>query len=746
MIKLAILIDVLKNTEGGAERQVYEFAKRIDKEKFSVYLFVLHQQNIPDEVKQIGIKAMALSIKRSYGLRGILAGFKLRRFLKQKGIDILMTYHFASDIWGTIFGKLAGVPVIVSNRRDAGFWRKKPHIWAYRFVNRWVDKIIVVSQAVGQMVIKEEAVSEEKIELIYNGVEINKFNSWLMAHGLQLKVSLGIENNEVVVGMVANFSWVKGYEYFIDAAKLVLEKVPKTKIILVGDGPERKRSAYSVERSGLEKKVLFLGTRKDISELLQIMNICVLSSISEGLSNTLLEYMAAGKPVIATAVGGNIEVIENEKNGILVPAKDALALSKQIIRLLANKELAQKLAIEAKKTVSEKFNLNRQIKTLESSLENTVKKEIRVMHLISSNGVFGAEKVMLNLAANMNYNGIKSRIVVIKNLHNPHLEVFEEALRRNIPAGFVESRGRLDMKAIRQIAKIIKANKINLIHTHNYKANFLGVFAARKAGIPVIATNHLWTSSGFKLRLYEKLDAFMLNFFVRKIIAVSKEIKEDMLKSGIRSSKIKVILNGIGLQIEPNDKRAVKNDFDIGEDVLVIGVAARLSPEKGHRFLLEAAQEVIKTYPQLVFLIIGDGPLKNELIEKTKHLGISEKVIFAGYQTNMQKIYPIIDILVQPSLREGIPLTILEAMTHAKAIVATDVGGVADLIKDRDTGLLIKAGSSEELCEAISAFVDDVSLRKAVGEKAQEFVRENYSLEKMVDAHRKVYEEVLWKN
>ena len=168
MKRIAILIDVLEDIKGGAERQVYELIKGLDKEKFEMFLFVLHQNSIPQEILDLKINTRALGIKRIYDLKGICEGIAFKRFLFENKIDVVMTYHFASDIWGGFWGRK--VPFIVSNRRDIGFWRKGIHGGAYKFVNRWVDLVVVNSEAGKKQVICDENLSEQKIRIIRNGI------------------------------------------------------------------------------------------------------------------------------------------------------------------------------------------------------------------------------------------------------------------------------------------------------------------------------------------------------------------------------------------------------------------------------------------------------------------------------------------------------------------------------------------------------------------------------------------------
>ena len=148
--KIVFLTDSLADLEGGAERQIFELAKRLDKEKFCVTIASLESvgQAPPEAIHLIGCQFEVFPVRRIYGLSGFLEGFRFVRFLKKQKVDILMTYHFGSDVWGCLMAKLAGVKVVISNRRDMGFWRSKHHILVYKFVNRWVDKIIVNANAI----------------------------------------------------------------------------------------------------------------------------------------------------------------------------------------------------------------------------------------------------------------------------------------------------------------------------------------------------------------------------------------------------------------------------------------------------------------------------------------------------------------------------------------------------------------------------------------------------------------------
>jgi glycosyltransferase involved in cell wall biosynthesis len=362
----------LSDTKGGAERQVYEFLKRFDRGRFEPFLFVVHQGDVPREIVELGIPAQGLGIRSIYDFKGLARGRSFAKFLKENRIDIVLTYHFSSDIWGTFWARRAGVPVIISSRRDVGFWRNRNHIIAYKFVNSWVSKIIAVSGAVKRMVVEEEGVETAKVVVVHNGVDLGRFE--VRGPRSEVRKTLNLADDDMAIGCVANFSSkTKGHEILIRAIhELVVTShqspVTSVKVLLIGDGPLRENLQSSVDSLQLKDKFIFLGKRDDVREILAACDMCVLPSLSEGMSNALLEFMAAGKPVVATAVGGNLEVITDGKDGLLVPAGDAAALANGIKVILQDQGLAQRLGAAARKTVEERFDLGKQLKRLEDVL------------------------------------------------------------------------------------------------------------------------------------------------------------------------------------------------------------------------------------------------------------------------------------------------------------------------------------------------------------------------------------------
>jgi glycosyltransferase involved in cell wall biosynthesis len=364
---IVFLTDCLVSNEaGGAERSIFELTKRINKQQFDVTIASLDWGGTAPQkhIESLGCRLAVFPVQRIYGLSGIREGFRFYRFLKSQKVQVLQTYHFGSDIWGSLIAHLAGVPLIISSRRDRGFWRKKHHIFCYRRVNRWVSKICVVSNAVKDMVVEEEGVNPDKVRVIYNGVDVNNFQS--VHQNFDLRKQLGLSAEDVVLIYVGNLRPVKGHIYLIKALKKIVHTHPSTKLLLVGEGEEEQTLRHLAKELDIEKNVLFLGQRSDVKDLLNIADIGVLTSLSEGMSNALLEYMAMAKPVVATNVGGNKDNVTDGLTGILVPPQDDESLADALIKLAKDSALRQSMGQAGRKRIEDLFHIERTVQQYEN--------------------------------------------------------------------------------------------------------------------------------------------------------------------------------------------------------------------------------------------------------------------------------------------------------------------------------------------------------------------------------------------
>ncbi len=368
---------------------------------------------------------------------------------------------------------------------------------------------------------------------------------------------------------------------------------------------------------------------------------------------------------------------------------------------------------------------------------------MKVLQLISSLGFFGAENVLLEISKVLHKEGFCPIVGVIKNKHNPHTEVAAEAQKNNLPTILFPCKGKVDFKTIAMIRSFIKGAGVDLIHTHNYKSNSYAILSSMGLNIPLITTCHNWILNSAKLRLYKMLDAFFLKRF-DKIIAVSELVKEDILKNSISPDKVVTIFNGVDIDKFENvyDIDYLRKEFGIRKQCKVIGTVGRISKEKGHIYLLEAAKQIKRLSSDIVFLIVGDGPLKEDIVKRFSQ----PFIIFTGIRTDMPAIYSLIDIFVLPSLNEGMPMVLLEAMVSKKPVVATKVGAIHEVVEDMTSGLLVEPGDIKGLADSVLFLLQNDEKAKQMGARGSEMVKKRLSSSRMANDYIKVYEDILTKS
>ncbi|NQT49953.1 glycosyltransferase [Candidatus Kuenenbacteria bacterium] len=357
MIKICHIIGRL--THGGAEKLLFDLCRKIDKDKFKVEVLVLQEDNpLAVDFEQAGIKVTFFHKKGKFDLDLIK---RLTQYLKTNKPDIVHTHLFAADFYGGKAAAFAGIKNIISTKHDIlseGFWRDQLGIRA----RRKFKKIIAISNATREHLIKHEKIEVLKIKVIYNGVDVNKFL-------VQNSKILFKEN--ITIGSIGRLSKEKGHKHLIRACRFLKNK--DWKLILVGDGVLNKEYKNLVKHLGVEDKVNFVGTVDDVRPYLEQMDVFVLPSISEGLSLAILEAALAGRFVIATNVGGVPEIIKNKENGLLFKPKNIEQLVYDLNWVNVHREQASKMAKKLQGEVVEKFNVNQLVEEYEKEYEKLVK-------------------------------------------------------------------------------------------------------------------------------------------------------------------------------------------------------------------------------------------------------------------------------------------------------------------------------------------------------------------------------------
>jgi glycosyltransferase involved in cell wall biosynthesis len=361
-----------------------------------------------------------------------------------------------------------------------------------------------------------------------------------------------------------------------------------------------------------------------------------------------------------------------------------------------------------------------------------------------ANVLLGAERIILSLARGADKKRFRIIIAVLSNGEANDIPLIKYAEASNIDTELIKLKCPFDFRAIFAVKKIIDKYEIDILHSQEYKSNIISFLAARFKKVVLLSTIHGWTRAGTKVKLYEFVDSIILSFF-SKVIAVSESVKKEAIRSIIPQDKIVVIENAVdvsSLDLD-SDPSLLRKELNIDKATYIVGTMGRLSPEKGHKYFILAANKVLKKYNNVIFIIMGDGKLREKLELYICKLKLVGKVIIINYREDINEFLSLIDIYVSPSLRESFNLSLAEAMLFGKPVIATRVGIAPNVIIEDKTGIIVQAKDSKALSLAIIKLLGNEQLRKQMAKFSSKIVMERFSLANMVTKYEKLYTKCL---
>ena len=367
--KLNILHLVNGFAIGGGEIGLLTLTRLLNKEKFNQVICAVGQGGaLQEEFEKTGYRVEIINKKHSFDFSQIS---QVAQLMEEEKIDIVLTTLFYADVIGAFAAKKANVPVDISWEVVSHPFKYR-HTFGYKRALKHMDMVVPVSHAIGRQLMVERGVPENKIHTIHYGVDTQKYSP---KDGTAKRHELGIADDEIVFGTNARLHVQKGHTYFIEAIKKIVPRFPKVRFLWAGDGPLRESLEQEVKEAGLEQHVQFLGFRNDIVDLLSAYDIYVLPSLWEGLPNQVLEAMSCGKGVIATAVDGTVEAVDQDKTGLLVPSKNPAALADALLKVLENPILLKNFGAASRKRIEAEFTIEGEIQKFETLFESLYAKK-----------------------------------------------------------------------------------------------------------------------------------------------------------------------------------------------------------------------------------------------------------------------------------------------------------------------------------------------------------------------------------
>lgn len=367
-IRILFLIDYW-GLPGGTERHLAYLLKHLDRSIFEcrVVVFRYLPNVLTDEAMASGIDVQPISVDQYYTPRAFRQAGVLKKYIRTHGIDIVQSFHFKSDVYGSIVARLSGVRHFVASKRDAADYKNRLHFLLHRLVRPFTQHYIAVSKVVADVVSSKEGVPGERISIIYNGVDLERFAVPDDAARSAARAALGLTSEHFVIGMSAAFRPEKDHALLLQAFREFHRHHPSTRLVLIGAGPLLEHYRKEVSQSDLAGLVTFTGPMDDVRPSMHALDIaCLVPSMNEGFSNSVIEKMAVGLPIVVTRIGGNAEAVEDGKTGFVIPPRDLASLMNAIGKLHDDPELRAQFGVAARRRTEELFSLSQMIRRHES--------------------------------------------------------------------------------------------------------------------------------------------------------------------------------------------------------------------------------------------------------------------------------------------------------------------------------------------------------------------------------------------
>ena len=707
----------------------------------------------------------------------ILSFLLMTWYFRKERFDLVHTHTAKAGIIGRISARLAGIPIVLHSYHGIPFYEGQNKLLKYvysrieKLVGRITDMVCSQNQGDIDELVFNHVLPEEKILYEGNGVDIENLDALRNnANVHKIRRQLSIDDGIPVIGCLARLEPVKGHAFLLNAFEKLLRVRPDVVCLIAGDGPLRRDLESLAQKLRIHKNLRFLGWIDDIQPLHALIDVLVLPSQKEGIPRTVMEAMTASKPVVATNVPGTREIVHRH-TGILVPYGDEQAMCDAILELIEDKEKANKYGKNGRARIEGEFDERLVIKrilkaytnlTLRFAQEQAYQKGMVSIHKLLNLKVpksvdaviagpmkrfkiahvatldMSVRFLLLNQLLRLKAQGYDVHAVCgpgewISEIESYGITVHTVKMHRAVSPFH-------DSLALWKLFECLKREEFDLVNTHTPKAGILGPIAAKLAGVPII----IHTVHGFlfhdnvpipKRFIFmgaEKLTATFADY----LFSQSSEDIEQAIKHKIcLPENIFYIGNGIdvtrfnphNISISPQKKR---EEVGIKADELVVGIVARLVYEKGYLELFQAAVELTRKFDNVKFLVVG--PVESERkdavnLDVLEELGIDEKVIFLGMRKDVSELYSIMDIFVLPSWREGIPRALMEAMAMGVPVVATNIRGCREVVKNGETGLLVPVRNHQALAEAIAILLQDKQKRIEMGKAGRKYILANFT-------------------
>ena len=735
---------------GGAERVVAEYAKWHDRSRYEPEVCcVLSSGAFADSVAVSGVPVHVLGRNSRFDLRAIVT---LARIIRRGRFEVVHNHNFAALTVGLPASILGRARAVVRTEHNVVRTRGRARYYLSRAAALREDAQIAVSAAVKRAHTECGRIPRARFVTIMNGIDEERLVPG--ADRAAVRRELGLPDDAVVCLNIGSLTEQKNRRTLLDATAR-LSDIETLRVLVVGSGPEKEELEARAGELGLSGRVLFLGERLDVPDLLAASDIFVLSSDWEGLPITVLEAMASGVPCVATAVGGVPEVLTDGVSGLTVEPGDPGALADGIRTLTRDPELRARMAGAARDEFERRFRAEQMVRQTEALYEMALAGRsalapagrIKILYVIGQLSRGGAERQTAELVKRLPRDLFEPVVCCLRG-RDVLSDEMEDAGVRVIYLG--KKRGVLSGATLR-LANLIRRERPAVLHSYLFSANWRSLLVGRLMRVPLII------SSVRNVDIHVKSATIAIEWALAgltdRVIANAGAVKDHVAhRHLIPAEKIHVVYNGVSLA-RANGRReseggpgnagdpGVAGAHEIGEVPATerasagpcVAMIASLTPKKDHGTFLEAVKLMTKDAPEVRFRIVGEGALRDKLADRVTSMGLTGVVELTGARDDIGALLSEIDVSVLTSLKEGCSNVVLESMAAGCPLVITDVGGNRELIEDGVTGYLVPPGDAAGIARRVLELLQDPGLRRRMGEAGRACVRSGFTVGRMVD-------------
>ena len=365
------------------------------------------------------------------------------------------------------------------------------------------------------------------------------------------------------------------------------------------------------------------------------------------------------------------------------------------------------------------------------------RRKLNMLQMVNGFAIGGGEMKLLELVENLDRD--RYNITVCSVGQGGPLQQDFEKLGDDVVV--FDKKFSFDLSLVFKVARLMKEKNIDLLQTTLFYADVIGAYAAAMANVPVVIS---WEAVSHPYRARHMLSYKMAMRKIDVVVAVSNAIRKQVMEErGVPSEKARTIHYGIDLEKYTHSDTLKRKDIGLEDSDLVLGTVARYTDQKGHTYLIDAAPGIVEKFPNAHFVFVGDGPNREDMEAQIKKLGLERNFHLLGFRKDVVDLLNLFDVFVLPSLYEGLPNVVLEAMACARPIIATGVDGTAEAVEDGECGYIVPPKNPQALTERINHLIASPDLMRRMGDASRKRVETHFSLEKQIRQFEELYDELI---